>query len=113
VLPSLLAVHVLGINATNAAARVRTKKSICSLLEIPTMLSMADGKIKYPIAEAAKRKTTKVTIALLNCSFVMGRFDISFITPGFIDKDLHNHKDKQNENGRCAGRDNATLTEPA
>jgi hypothetical protein len=52
------------MSATNAAARVRTKKSICGLLVIPTTLSIADGKIKYPIAEAAKRKTTKATIAL-------------------------------------------------
>jgi len=42
------------------------------LLVIPTVLSIADGKIKYPIAEAAKGKTTKVTIALLTCSFAIG-----------------------------------------
>jgi len=44
---------------------------------------MADGKIKYPIAEAANRKTTKVTMALFSCSFVISEFDTSFITIGF------------------------------
>ena len=77
------------------------------------MLSMADGKIKYPIAEAAKRKTTKVTIALVNCYFGIGWSETSFITLGFIDKDLHNHKDKQNMNDTCAGQDNTALTESA
>jgi hypothetical protein len=46
---------------------------------------MADGKIKYPIAETAKRKTTKVMTTLLTCSFVIGSFDPFFIKLSFID----------------------------
>jgi len=59
---------------------------------------MADGKIKYPIAEAAKRKTTKVMITLLTCSFVIGSFDPFFIKLGSIDENLNFYKHKQTLN---------------
>src|SRR6266498_1691599 len=52
---------------------------------------MADGKSKYPIAEAAKRKTTKVIITSLTCSFFIGLFDTSFITIGFINENWNIH----------------------